>query len=360
MTPKFPQDTSVEGCLEHWAVQEKNFAEDATPIEKLRFLVGYAVLAPSWHNAQPWIWKEDGDALRLYLYPRCAYPKCDYDERQMLIGCGAALLHLRLSIHHFGYLPKVEYFPEGESSYYLAHIELGQRQKPIAEEELLFQAIPHRHTNRGLFHSREIPDSVLNALRAQAEAEGVWIAFLQNYPEREALLNLIVQGDLEQWSSERYCRDHAHWIRDDKGKAVDGIPATALGFNSVEAHLLPVAMRQPLIRRLIHLGEVQADRDWLLAGGAPVLGVIGTGEEKDSPRGHLAVGEALGRILLQGCAQGISFSFFNSPVELFHFWPQIFQIIRRQGFLHLIFRAGFPLESSGATPRRPPHQVLSS
>lgn len=360
MNPKYKPINSFQNGLEPWSIRETDFPKDGSTLDKLRFLIGYAMLAPSCFNAQPWTWQEDGDAMRLYLDPRHASPQADFDERQMLIGCGAALVHLRVAIQHFGYEAKVEYFPKPGDAFYLARVALGNPRQPTADDNVLFHAIPKRHTYRGLFQPKEIDAPILKALQYQAEAEGVWLQMVENSADREALLGLIVEGDLEQWNSSQFCRENAHWLRGSKDPARDGIPAPALGFNNLESHLLPLALRQPVIARLIQMGEMKADRDWLLVGGAPVLGIIGTAEDRDSPRDYLSVGEALGRVLLRGCAEGLAFSFFNSPVELFHFWPRIFQIIHHKGFLHLIFRVGYPIESPTPTPRKMVQDVLVS
>ena len=48
--------------LNPWDVREADFPTTGPPAEQLRFLLHYAVLAPSGHNSQPWLFKIDGDA----------------------------------------------------------------------------------------------------------------------------------------------------------------------------------------------------------------------------------------------------------------------------------------------------------
>lgn len=40
-----------------WNVSEEEFPLQGGPEEKLRFLLNYAVLAPSGHNTQPWLFR---------------------------------------------------------------------------------------------------------------------------------------------------------------------------------------------------------------------------------------------------------------------------------------------------------------
>ena len=44
-----------------WNVSEEAFPIQGGPEEKLRFLLNYAVLAPSGHNTQPWLFRLSGD-----------------------------------------------------------------------------------------------------------------------------------------------------------------------------------------------------------------------------------------------------------------------------------------------------------
>ncbi|OKH30965.1 hypothetical protein NIES2101_41915 [Calothrix sp. HK-06] len=42
-----------------WNVQETDFPATGTSEEKLKFILNYAILAPSSHNTQPWCFKID-------------------------------------------------------------------------------------------------------------------------------------------------------------------------------------------------------------------------------------------------------------------------------------------------------------
>ena len=113
--------------------------------EKLRFLVGYAILAPSGHNTQPWLFGLSQEALCLYADRPRALPAVDPEDRELTISGGAALGTLRIALHHFGYAGQVERFPTPQDPDLLARICLGSELQPSP-----FEAIPRRHTNRGI------------------------------------------------------------------------------------------------------------------------------------------------------------------------------------------------------------------
>src|SRR5919201_2577298 len=134
-----------------WEIAEVAFPKHGTPGDKLRFLVRYAVLAPSSRNTQPWLIKVQDDTVELYADRTRAQPVIDPADREMFIGCGAALMYLRIAIRRFGYTDEVVEYPDPRDPDLLARVRLGEAREVGLEDKLLFEAIPRRHTNRNLF-----------------------------------------------------------------------------------------------------------------------------------------------------------------------------------------------------------------
>jgi hypothetical protein len=57
-----------------------------------------AARAPSVHNTQPWRWLAEDDSMRLFADWRRQVPNTDPDGQDLLVGCGAALRHLRVVV----------------------------------------------------------------------------------------------------------------------------------------------------------------------------------------------------------------------------------------------------------------------
>ncbi len=72
-----------------------NTAISETKRSTLRSLLKYAVLAPSGHNTQPWLFRPtEKDDLYLIADRTRALPVVDPHDRELIISCGAALDHL--------------------------------------------------------------------------------------------------------------------------------------------------------------------------------------------------------------------------------------------------------------------------
>ena len=77
-----------------WDIVGSDFPAEGTTVEHIQFLLNYAVLAPSRHNIQPWLFKVEGNTVALYADQSRALPVADADNREMIISCGAALANL--------------------------------------------------------------------------------------------------------------------------------------------------------------------------------------------------------------------------------------------------------------------------
>ena len=50
-----------------WNVTESQFPREGSKIEQMKFLLNYAILAPSSHNTQPWLFKIIDDTQLNYM-----------------------------------------------------------------------------------------------------------------------------------------------------------------------------------------------------------------------------------------------------------------------------------------------------
>ena len=214
--------------LNPWDVRETDFPATGRPAEQLRFLLRYAVLAPSGHNTQPWLFKIDDDAVELYADRTRALPVVDPDDRELTISCGAALFHLRIALRHFGYAGAVATFPDPDDPDLLARIHMGKSRSASAQEQALFDAIGKRHTNRQAFEQRAVPEDVLITLQQAAHAEGAWLYLVQGEENRTALVGLIALGDRMQWADKHFRRELAAWARPSRNQRRDSRKRTQL------------------------------------------------------------------------------------------------------------------------------------
>ncbi|KYC41902.1 nitroreductase [Scytonema hofmannii PCC 7110] len=338
--------------LSPWNVSEIDFPKRGSPSQQLDFLLHYAVLAPSQYNAQPWLFKIAHETIELYADRTRALPVIDPQDRELTMSCGAALYNLRLAIRHFGYIDVVKTFPNPEDPDLLAHIWLGSRKEQTEEEFLLFATIKQRHTNRLAFQNKPIPETLLSIMQKSVLEEGAWLHLIQEQNLRNALADLITEGDRIQLANLHFRRELAAWIHSSRNATHDGMPAYAQSIGELLDFATPMTAHT---NRTFDIGKGQAAKERELAAGSPVFTVLGTKEETTAS--WLSAGQALQRLLLLGQAVGVSASFLNQPIQVPELRPQLRNLLNTSGYPQILLRFGYGTEVK-STPRRVVSEVL--
>lgn len=138
-------------------------------------LVAEATAAPSMHNAQPWRFRflTGERLLLLYADLERAMPRSDPDNRALHIGCGAALLNLRVAAAHADLVPQIRLLPEPQDPLLLAGVHLPDEAGRARDDDLarLHPAIRERHTSRYPFAEKDVPEDMRSTLQDAAERE---------------------------------------------------------------------------------------------------------------------------------------------------------------------------------------------
>ncbi len=314
--------------------------------ETVDTLMHAAVAAPSMHNAQPWRFRRHGDALEVYADPTRGLPVGDPSSRNGYIGCGAALLNLRLAAAASGLEAVVRLLPSADDPLHLATVSVAGPRTATAQERELYDAIPRRHTNRWPFEERPIAANVLDELRSAAAVEGADL-HVPDVREADWLLELINDVDREQQFDARYREELRRWSGSTDATRADGIPESAAGPRDPE-HRLPL--------RDFTAGRSVPERPYAPFEKAPQLAVLLT--RTDHPVDWLRAGQALQRVLLTATARGIAASFLNQPVEREQTRPMVRDPLYGFGYPHMVLRLGYPTVEVPPTPRRPIPEVF--
>ncbi len=343
-----------ETGINPWHITELDFLTERSQSDKLRFLLNYAVLAPSGHNTQPWLFRVGEDWVEIHADKSRALPVIDPGHRELIMSCGAALLNLRLALRHFGYQPRIELLPDSVQPDLMARVLVGDNAAATAEEDSLFAMIPHRRTNRQAFADRPVPPSLLAELQAAASAEGAWLHIVESAAARRLVADLITVGDYLQGKDLEFRRELEACIRPARSSEREGIPTYALGEGGAPAYVAPLSASG----HLSVSGHSDGAEDSQVAAGLPVLAVMGT--EANHPRDWLLAGQALERVLLRARADEVWASFLNHPVEVAGLWPELRGITGRGGFPQFLLRFGYAADSAvpQPTPRRTVDEVI--
>jgi hypothetical protein len=354
----------MKNGLYAWKVDGTDFPTKGSEAEKLRFLVNYAVLAPSKCNAQPWLFELCGSSLDLICDRNWAFRVTDPQSRELTLSCGAALLNLRLAAQHFGYMLLVETFPWPGDRYLVARVRLGAARgadrmpyssrhaaKEPSDEEL-FGALRRRRTHPGSFWNGAPPDEVLARCCDAATQNGAWLHFVKDAATRQKVAALVAQADREQMAERSSRRELARWIHPARGRSKDGVSGSSYGLSGPFNLLTPGL---PLLIKTLNLGTLIGAHHRELVERAPVLAVLGS--TSDTPQAWLAAGQALELVFLQATVAGLTASFLNQPIEVEDLRSQLCRLVGGEGFPQVLLRLGYG-SSTSHTPRRPAEEVV--
>ncbi|MGW1963766.1 Acg family FMN-binding oxidoreductase [Streptomyces sp. NPDC001935] len=320
---------------------------DANTIEEL---VADATAAPSLHNAQPWAFRflRDSGVLRLYADPDRALPHTDPENRGLHMGCGAALLNLRVAVAAGGRAPDVRLLPDPADPRLLAEVGLIGTGPPNSALARLAPAIRRRHSSRFPFRDEEIPVPTRERLAEAARLEGADLFFPDPWHVR-SILELVQDAEATEAFAPGVHEETIRWTRPEPStgdKASDGIPGEAFG---------PLQRGTSVPVRDFALGRPVPGRGWAAFEKNPNIALLGTA--RDKPRDWLCAGQALERVLLQATADGLVASLTSQPTE----WPDIRWAVRdpasAMANVQMVIRLGHGPQGA-ASPRRPVTDVL--
>ncbi|QRR10161.1 nitroreductase [Burkholderia sp. MS455] len=319
--------------------------------DRLRSLLGYAVLAPSSHNSQPWRFIVDGTTIAVCADRVRALPVVDPYDRELIISCGAALLNLRVALNHAGIAHTISAFPSDVDPDVLALVRVCDDGYTDAELGTLFAAIPERVTTRAPFESEPVPDALPHELIAAGAAEGADVACADSIARRARVAEVIADADRQQFADPRFRRELASWI--DPRRHVDGMPAFAAGVPALLDFAAPLVTTAV---RTFDLGNGLAALHHQLVGASPLIVCIATA--RDDREAWLAAGQALERMLLVATRAGYTASYLNQPIETAGLRAQLCDMLALRGHPQLLLRIGRGPHVPHS-PRRPLDEVIS-
>lgn len=335
-----------------WHISERDFPANGSLKEQLRFLLNYAILAPSKHNTQPWLFHIEDAGVELYADYTRILSVADAHGREMIMSCGAALANLLVALRYFKFSWTMELPTNPGTQHLLARLKVERsNEEPGEEERKLFFALLQRHTNRQAFQRRPVPLRVVQRLEVVARDAGASLAVVRNDEQRVELANLVLSADHALWADQQYRQELAQWIHADESPSLDGIPISALGHADISAYL-----GQYHLHTLVENTEQTQDEADALK--PPVLAVLAT--VADTWFDWLTAGIALENVLLHARIAGLWASFFSQPTEV----PTLRQALRRVlemvEYPQIVLRLGYAAYGARVqtTPRRDVDDVV--
>ncbi len=131
-----------------WEVNIDDFYKIKDEREKLKFLLNFAVLAPSGENCQPWQFEILDNAIKFFNVPERDQSLYNFNQYGSLVAHGAALENIVIAARHLGYEVKVSLFPNSADKNLVAFLTF-EKSDPVCDP--LYDSIHNRTTNRKMY-----------------------------------------------------------------------------------------------------------------------------------------------------------------------------------------------------------------
>lgn len=319
-----------------WDVDADDYPADASFDERMRFLLRYAILAPSSHNSQPWRFRIEGRAVHVAADESRWLRAADPDKRELFVSLGCAVENLVVAAERFGFDPVVSY-PDGEADCVVTVTMDGGA--PAPRSAAPFDELTARHTSHERFDGEPLAAAARERIVAAVDGDRVTIHLVEGEAKR-VVGELQAEADRLQMRDRAYRKELGHWI----------------GLGALGHSWLLARVGEAVVSHL-DIGDREAAKNSTLVESAPVLGVLTT--DADNPAARVEAGRAFERVALRASAAGVAVHPMSQSLERPALRARLAAELDLDGATpqHL-FRLGYAAETSEHTPRWPVEMVL--
>ena len=212
-------------------VRPEDYDQSLPLRERLIYLINYAVLAPSTHNTQPWLFRVSPSSIDILADRSRALPVIDPDDRSLLISCGATAGTLAKSLEAVGIEFHVVFLPDPKETDLVARIEVDG-EGPIPENwNTILGTIRARKSVRKGFLRKSLKNSELQFLNDVKPTNDVIVEIVQEFGTEQLVLKSVFDSETTRLLDKHYLRENASWKHPFRTRSKDGIPDT-LGTSS--------------------------------------------------------------------------------------------------------------------------------
>ncbi len=338
-------------------IDKELFFKETTLEGKIKFLLRYAILAPSTHNSQPWRFKVSGNSCKLYFDPEyfTRIKEADPTGRDLYISLGYCLEYLILAGTQFGIYRDVQIFPAESPSGIQAGREnlvaevffedrFSDRNTALAADSAL-DLMVRRVNTRGLFEKKSVSPTTLQTLAAIAkpyEQIGFCTDMITDPEKIRSIADLTRRGLRLAYKNSAFRKEMFGWINNSFSKRREGLPGYALKMPALLSLIFPFIMRWFNIGAF--LGKVNAAS----VTSAPLLCIISARD--DAKEAWLSVGRLSAHLMLKATRAGLKTSIFVAAIEMGDLSKELRRILETDLTPQFLFAAGY-LPDQKPTPR---------
>lgn len=308
-------------------INTNDFFKLSLPEDKIKFLLGYAILAPSTHNSQPWLFKIGENFCEVYYERKKLLPQADPKGRDLYISLGCAIENLVIAAKYFNVFQKADYGPFREENLvakiYFSFV--GARQNTVRKElESLLSAIPRRINARGIFKDKPVDSEIKDLIFTNIKQEDYYLddletKFVEQKDKIREIASLSSKGIRIAYQNPLFRKEMSDWLRSSFTSKKDGLPGYALKMPAILSLIFPT------IVRFGDVGKFLSGLNEKSVSSAPMVCVISA--RGDNPLTWFLVGRLAERLMLEFNKHSYDTSIFVAAIEMGELYKNLQSII---------------------------------
>lgn len=357
-------------------INSEDFKKLATLAEKIAFILQYAILAPSTHNSQPWLFKiKPGsnssivatgdigkagrgllpgkpDSIEIYSDPVVQIKEADPKGRDLYISLGCAIENMAIAAKYLGIFKNLVY-RIGEAPTLIAEIFLEDKGTKNESYQRIFEVIPKRVNARGLFTPVTIPPGTFQNLTTISKEYGdgkLTLHFITDKEDTKKIAELTAEGLKIAYKSPSFRKEMSQWIHNSLTRKKDGIPGYSLKMPFLISFIFPYLVR------MFDIGKKLASLNYISLSSAPTIAII---TSKDETREEwLETGRLAERLMLEVQSRGLQTSIFVASLEVGDLYKEVQKILGTTDIPNFLCAIGKIKGNFRTTPRHSVEEKL--
>lgn len=334
-----------------WEIKEKDFPKRGSFAEQAKFLLGYAILAPSSHNTQPWKFVIRGKTNTIHILPDLerALIYSDRTQRELYLSLGCVLANLLIAAQHFGFQTHVDFLPEEELENVAVKIGFKKQKKENILASL-FPYITRRTSNRNRYIRKTIKKEIFAQLLSYNDENGVAVSFVTENKKVKEVANILKEAVLFAFNDKIFKEELSHWVRSNYTTKFDGIPLFGFGIPGLLSLLAPF-----MIKLIPATLQASMDEEFVILSSSLLVIVI----DEDSKESWLKAGKVYEYLTLACLKENIGMAPMAAIIEHGESNKKLQKLLGTQMKPVFFARMGYAKKVPPHSPRRSVEDVTT-
>lgn len=321
---------------------------------RLKYLINFAVLAPSSHNTQPWKFLIEGSDILILPDYRRSLKVSDNNNRQLFISLGCALKNLLIASDYYGYHANYSIEKSLDGINFFIRIRLDGIEKTfLPKKEHILPFILKRTTKR-LKHTQDSFDhTFIKEINYAYEEKGIKIDLIEEKKDILKIADLVIKSGIDAMKSRLFRKELSHYVKNNNTNSEIGMPCFGMGISTIPSYFASTAIKFFNMNKLSQISDKR-----LLKNFTKKMLIISSDE--DSVYSWVNTGLVYQDISLNCLIRGISTSPMAGVIQIGNHYKEIQRILNIKFRPQFFCRLGIIKEEVRHSPRIPSQKLIKT